>query len=51
MRAAADCGYAVDLVADACATKDLMWNGERLCAERVHKVFLASLNGVFAQVI
>ncbi len=51
VRAAADRGYAVDLVADACATKDLEWNGERLCAEQVHKVFLASLNGVFAQVI
>lgn len=50
VRSCMDHGYEVDLYADACATKDLELNGEVLPAETVHKVFIASLDGVFATV-
>ena len=51
VRAAMDYGYEVDLVADACATMDLEISGEIIPAQTVQKVFLASLEGVFANVI
>ena len=51
VRAAMDYGYKVDLVADACATKDLIIAGEVIPAETVQKTFLASLNGVFATIV
>lgn len=51
MRAAMDYGYQVKLVADACATMDLNLNGEIIPAEMVHKVFIAALDGVFAEII
>ncbi len=51
VRAAMDHGYDVDLVADACATKDLEIHGEIIPARVVQKVFLASLEGVFAKIV
>jgi Amidases related to nicotinamidase len=51
VRAAKDYGLAVTLLEDACTTKDLVWNGEVLPAEIVHKTFMAALNGMFANVI
>ena len=51
VRAAMDYGYEVDLVADACATMDLEIAGEIIPAQTVQKTFLASLKGVFANVI
>jgi hypothetical protein len=36
---------------DACAASDLDYNGETIPAETVHKVYMASLNEVFAKVI
>ena len=51
VRAAQDHGYAVDLVMDACATKDLEIDGEIMPAETVQKVFMASLAGVFANIV
>lgn len=51
VRAAMDYGYEVDLVADACATMDLEISGEIIPAQTVQKTFLASLEGVFANVI
>ena len=41
----------VAVVADACATMDLVYNGETIPAEMVHKTFLAALDGVFAEII
>ena len=51
VRAAMDYGYRVKLVANACATMDLVLNGETIPAETVQKAFIAALDGVFATVI
>ena len=51
VRVAMDYGYEVDLVADACATMDLEIAGEIIPAQTVQKTFLASLKGVFANII
>ncbi|MCR4788666.1 MAG: cysteine hydrolase [Lachnospiraceae bacterium] len=51
VRAAMDYGYEVDVVADACATMDIEYNGETIPADIVQKTFLASLEGVFATII
>ena len=51
VRAAQRFGYSVRLIEDACATLDLNWNGEIIPAETVHKAFMASLKGVFAEII
>lgn len=51
VRAGMDYGIKVTLLADACATKDLVYNGETIPAETVHKTYMASLNGMFAQVV
>jgi nicotinamidase-related amidase len=42
-RAAADFGFQVWVAEDACATKDLEYNGTVIPAEHVHKAFLAAL--------
>ena len=51
VRAAKRLGYSVCVLDDACATKDLVWNGETIPADIVHKTFMASLRGTFAEVI
>ena len=51
VRAAMDYGYQVKLVANACATMDLVLNGETIPAEIVQKAFIAAMGGVFATVI
>ena len=51
VRAAMDHGYKVDLVADGCATMDLEISGEIIPAQIVQKTFLASLSGVFANIV
>ncbi|MDO4463784.1 MAG: cysteine hydrolase family protein [Bacillota bacterium] len=51
VRAAMDYGYEVDLVADACATKDLEIQGESIPAQIVQRAFIASLEGVFANIV
>lgn len=51
VRAARDYGLDITLLADACATKDLVWDGETIPARTVHKAFMAALNGMFANVI
>ena len=38
-------------VADACATADLVLNGETIPAETIRKAFLAAMNEVFATII
>jgi nicotinamidase-related amidase len=51
VRAAMDYGFKVTLLEDACATKDLVWNGTVIPASTVHNTFMASVNGVFAKVM
>jgi nicotinamidase-related amidase len=51
VRAAREFGFKVTVLHDACATKDLVWEQTVIPAEMVHKAFMASLQGVFANVI
>ena len=51
VRAAADLGYSVTLISDACATRDLLWDGEPVPALQVQRAFLAALDGSFARVV
>jgi nicotinamidase-related amidase len=51
VRAAKSRGLKVVVLEDACATKDLVWNGEIIPAQTVHNTIMASLNGTFAEVI
>ncbi|MCE2970286.1 MAG: cysteine hydrolase [Burkholderiales bacterium] len=50
VRAAADLGFECVLAADACATRDLVWQGATVPAAQVQAAFLAALNGSFARV-
>ena len=50
-RAAADLGYSCKLISDACATRDLVFNGQKVLAEQVQIAYMAALNGSFAHVI
>lgn len=49
VRASKNFGYKVILITDACATKDLVFSNEVIKADKVHKVFMSSLNGTFAE--
>ena len=51
VRQAADLGYKVTLLADACATRTQTFGGESVPARQVHAAFLAALNGFYAKVI
>jgi nicotinamidase-related amidase len=51
VRHAADLGYKVTLLADACATRAQSFKGETVPARQVHAAFLAALNGFYAKVI
>jgi nicotinamidase-related amidase len=51
VRAAADLGFSCSLAHDACATRDLSFNGGRVGAEAVQLAYLAALNGSFATVL
>lgn len=42
-RAAADLGFQVMVAADACATRDLVFDGVTIPADHVHRAFLAAL--------
>jgi len=50
VRAAAALGYEIDLIADACATRDLTWEGMMIPAEQVQGAYLAAMSGTFATV-
>jgi nicotinamidase-related amidase len=50
VRQAADLGFKVTLLADACATRAQSFGGERVPAAQVQAAFLAALNGLFAKV-
>ena len=51
VRAGYDLGYDIRLVGDACATRDLEFEGERISADAVHRSFLSALDGTFCQVV
>jgi nicotinamidase-related amidase len=51
VRQAADFGYKVTLLGDACATRAQTFGGETVPARQVHAAFLAALNGFYAKVI
>ncbi len=49
-RAAKDLGYNCTLIGNACASRDLEINGEKVKAIDVHNAFLAALNVTYATV-
>ena len=51
VRHAADQGFKVTLLGDACATRAQSYGGEKVPARQVHAAFLAALNGFYARVI
>jgi nicotinamidase-related amidase len=51
VRASGNYGYAVTLIEDACATRDLEWDGSTVPAEQVQKAYMAAMNGAFAKVV
>ncbi|GAB6124741.1 cysteine hydrolase family protein [Humidesulfovibrio idahonensis] len=51
VRAAFDLGFECQLVADACATRDLAFDGRAAAAAEVQVSFMAALGSVFAQVV
>lgn len=50
-RAAADFGYAVTVVEDACGAKEQTFNGQEVPAPQVHAAFMAPLSGSYARVV
>jgi nicotinamidase-related amidase len=50
-RAAADFGFECLVAADACAARNLTFDGVTVLAEQVHHAFLAALNGSYARVL
>jgi nicotinamidase-related amidase len=51
VRHAADLGYKITLLGDACATRAQSYAGEKVPARQVHTAFLAALNGFYAKVL
>jgi len=51
VRAAKDMGFNVTLVADACATRDLDFEGSTVPAKQVHNSFLAALKNTYATIV
>ena len=51
VRHAADLGYKITLLGDACATRAQAYGGEKVPARQVHAAFLAALNGFYAKVV
>jgi nicotinamidase-related amidase len=50
VRAAHDLGFECVVVGDACATRDLSWNGRTVAAADVHAATLATLDRTYADV-
>ncbi|TCM58805.1 nicotinamidase-related amidase [Rhizobium sp. PP-F2F-G48] len=50
-RAAADLGYATTIVEDACATRDLEFQGRTMPAATVHAAFMSALAFAYGQVV
>ena len=51
VRAGFDLGYSMIVVEDACATRDLSFNGETILAKEVHGSYMSALGSVFARVV
>jgi len=51
VRAAFDLGYRCRVAADACATRDLEFDGRRVAAADVHTAYMGALAAPFAQVL
>jgi nicotinamidase-related amidase len=51
VRAAFDLGFTCTVVHDACATRDLAFNGTTVKAAEVHGAFLSALSAVYAKMI
>ena len=51
VRAAADLGYSVTVIHDACATRDLEFNGQVIPAAQVHGAYMAALAFGYASVV
>jgi nicotinamidase-related amidase len=51
VRAAKDLGFTITLIDDACATRDLEINGEKVNAAEVQKAFWAALNFTYAGIV
>jgi nicotinamidase-related amidase len=51
VRHAADLGYKVTLLGDACATRAQSFGDESVPARQVHAAFLAALSGFYAKVV
>ena len=49
-RAAFDLGYACTVAHDACATRNMTFNGIDIPAQHVHGAYMAALGAVFAKV-
>jgi nicotinamidase-related amidase len=50
IRAAVDLGYETTLIEDACATRDLSYEGKVVPADQVHYAFVGALNGMYCAV-
>jgi len=50
-RAAADLGFSSAVVHDACATRDLEFEGKTIAAEEVHGSFMSALGMAYARVL
>ncbi len=50
-RAAADLGYTVKVIHDACASRDLEFNGDVVPAAQVHAAFMSALGFAYAEVL
>ncbi|MDR2946706.1 MAG: cysteine hydrolase [Candidatus Adiutrix sp.] len=51
VRAAADQGFQCTLAHDACAARDLAFDGQTVPAREVQTAFMAALNGLFARIV
>ena len=50
VRSASYHGYSVELIEDACATRNLEWCGVTIPADQVQNAYMAALDGTFAKV-
>ncbi len=50
VRAAVDLGYETTLIEDACATRDLSYQGKVVPAEQVHNAFVSALQSMYCVV-
>jgi len=49
-RAGKDLGYRVTIAEDACATKDLFFQEQKIPAQEIHQAFMAGLSYYFAEI-